>query len=231
LMPRMVRIATPGGQGSGFLLPWASRSGLCAIATAAHVINQAFHWEQPIRIDQLFGHKTLLARHNQRAIFLDENSDTAVIVVEKGDLEPPDGELSFMERERHLRVGADVGWLGFPAIAPSLCFFSGRISAWNQEDKSYLIDGVAINGVSGGLVFYLPDSPSVVGVLTAYIANRTTGEALPGLAIARDVSYLHEQATAFASLDEAQSAQSIPEAPSSQSVDGAAIESPPSSLS
>jgi hypothetical protein len=74
--------------------------------------------------------------------------------------------------------------------------------------------------VSGGVVFFLgSNEPVVVGVVSAYVPNRSTGEALPGLAIARDVSYFHEQATTFASMDEARSAQSIPEPPIAQAVE------------
>jgi hypothetical protein len=220
LRPRMIRIATPVGTGSGFLLPWQSKTGLCAVATASHVIDHAFYWEQPVRLDQIAIGKSVLVRQEQRAIFSDSKLDTAVIVFEASLIQPPEGELSFVPEEKYLRVGNEVGWLGFPAITPSLCFFSGRISAWREEEKAYLIDGVAINGVSGGVVFSLrEDEPMVVGVVSAYVPNRATGEVLPGLAIARDVSYLHQQATNFASLDEARSAQSIPEPPVSQSVE------------
>jgi hypothetical protein len=214
LKPRMVRIATPIGTGSGFLLPWPSKSGLCAVATAAHVVDHAFYWEQPIRLDQVETGKTLLIRQEQRAIFADSRLDTAVIVFEAETIQPPEGNLSFVPEAQYFRVGNEVGWLGFPAITPSLCFFSGRISAWREEEKAYLIDGVAINGVSGGIVFSLrADEPIVVGVVSAYVPNRATGEVLPGLAVARDVSYLHQQATNFASLDEARSAQSVPQPP------------------
>ena len=220
LSPRVVRIATPVGTGSGFLLPWQSKTGLCAIATAAHVIDHAFYWEQPIRLDQIETGKTSLLRQEQRAIFADPARDTAIIVFEAGVIKAPEGELRFVPEEKHLKVGNEVGWLGFPSITPSLCFFSGRISAWREGENSYLIDGVAINGVSGGIVFYLgTDAPVAVGVVSAYIPNRTTGEVLPGLAIARDVSYLHERATTFASMDEARSAQSIPEPPAVQSIE------------
>ncbi len=220
LKPRMVRIATPVGTGSGFLLPWSSKSGLCAIATAAHVVDHAFYWEQPIRLDQVETGKTVLVRQDQRAIFVESRLDTAVIVFETGVIQPPEGDLSFVPLEKYLRVGNEVGWLGFPAITPSLCFFSGRISAWRTEEKAYLIDGVAINGVSGGVVFSLDvEAPVVVGVVSAYVPNRATGEVLPGLAVARDVSYLHQQATNFASLDEARSAQSIPDPPVAPVVD------------
>ncbi len=220
LRPRMLRIATPVGTGSGFLLPWPSKTGLFAIATASHVIDHAFYWEQPIRLDQIETGKSVLVRQEQRAIFSDPKLDTAVLVIERSIIQPPEGDLSFVPEEKYLRVGNEVGWLGFPAITPSLCFFSGRISAWRVEEKAYLIDGVAINGVSGGVVFSLRDNdPMVVGIVSAYVPNRATGEVLPGLAIARDVSYLHQQATNFASLDDARSAQSIPEPPVSQSVE------------
>lgn len=220
LKPRMVRIATPVGTGSGFLLPWQSKSGLCAVATAAHVVDHAFYWEQPIRLDQVETGNSVLVRQEQRAIFSNSTLDTAVIVFESGSINPPEGNLAFVPEEKYLRVGNEVGWLGFPAITPSLCFFSGRISAWREDEKAYLIDGVAINGVSGGVVFSLGvEEPRVVGVVSAYVPNRATGEVLPGLAIARDVSYLHQQATNFASLDEARSAQSIPEPPIAQAVE------------
>lgn len=220
LTPRMVRIATPVGTGSGFLLPWPSKSGLCAVATAAHVVDHAFYWEQPIRLDHSESGASVLVRQEQRAIFSNAALDTAVIVFESGNIQPPEGNLEFVPEEKYLRVGNEVGWLGFPAITPSLCFFSGRISAWRQSEQAYLIDGVAINGVSGGVVFSLGvDEPRVVGVVSAYVPNRATGEVLPGLAIARDVSYLHQQATNFASLDEARAAQSIPEPPSPPAVE------------
>jgi hypothetical protein len=227
LRPRMVRIATPVGTGSGFLLPWQSKTGLCAVATASHVLDHAFYWEQPIRLDQVETGKSVLVRQDQRAIFSDSRLDTAVLVIEASAIQPPEGELSFIPEEKYLRVGNEVGWLGFPAIAPSLCFFSGRISAWRQEEQSYLIDGVAINGVGGGVVFSLQEEdPIVVGVVSAYVPNRATGEVLPGLAIARDVSYLHQQATNFASLDDARAAQSIPEPPALPSVDSEAPATP-----
>jgi hypothetical protein len=214
LRPRIVRIATPTGTGSGFLLPWNSKSGLCAIATASHVIDHAFYWEQPIRIDQVDAGKSALVRQEQRAIFSDSKRDTAVIVIESSPIESTEGDLRFIPEEKYLKVGNEVGWLGFPAIAQSLCFFSGRLSAWLKDDKAYLVDGVAVNGVSGGALFSLhAKEPMIIGIVSAYMPNRATGEVLPGLAIARDISFLHEQATTFTSIDEARAAQSVPEPP------------------
>jgi hypothetical protein len=107
---------------------------------------------------------------------------------------------------QRIDIGAEVGWLGFPAIAPhTLCFFSGNISAHQEFRNAYLIDGVAINGVSGGPVLYLTetDGVQIVGIVSADSANRATGEALPGLPIAQDVSHFHDVANHVHSIDEA----------------------------
>ena len=68
---------------------------------------------------------------------------------------------------KFLRVGNEIGWLGFPAVeTTSLCFFGGRISAWNDTAKFYFVDGVAIHGVSGGPAFFLTHpEPMLVGVV------------------------------------------------------------------
>jgi hypothetical protein len=43
----------------------------------------------------------------------------------------------------------------------------------------------------------------VIGVVSAYIANRATGEALPGLCVIRDVKQLQDLLKRFKSMDEA----------------------------
>ena len=73
-----------------------------------------------------------------------------------------------------------------------------------EVDKAYLIDGVAINGVSGGPVFTVfKNMIMIIGVVSAYAPNRATGEALPGLCIARDVKNLHDELNKFKNFDEA----------------------------
>ena len=86
-----------------------------------------------------------------------------------------------------------------------MCFFSGCISARREERKAYLIDGVSINGVSGGPVFYSTetDGVEIVGIVSAYKANRATGSSLPGLLIAQDVSHFHGVIQHIKSIDEA----------------------------
>ena len=105
-----------------------------------------------------------------------------------------------------LPIGTEVGWLGYPGIAQqTLCFFSGIVSARQEWRHAYLIDGVAINGVSGGPVVHSTeaDGVQIIGTLSAYISNRATGETLPGLSMARDVSHFHETISRIHSLDEA----------------------------
>jgi len=63
---------------------------------------------------------------------------------------------------------------------------------------------VAINGVSGGPAFTCSGtSVEVVGVVSAYIANRATGETLPGLAVVQDVYQFQWVAKQLQTLDEA----------------------------
>jgi hypothetical protein len=80
-------------------------------------------------------------------------NDSAVILFSREKLSLPGTVLSLLAMNRYVVVGAEVAWLGFPSVAPeTLCFFSGNVSA--VFGGGYLIDGVAINGVSGGPVFF-----------------------------------------------------------------------------
>ncbi len=82
-------------------------------------------------------------------------------------------------------------------------------------DEAYLVDGVAINGVSGGPAFAIVGKEIVImGVVTAYVPNRATGEVLPGLAVVRSVKQFHELAPQFADLDQAKSQETPPSPPS-----------------
>jgi len=210
----VVRIATPQGSGTGFLISNGRNNDVCGFATAAHVVVHAHHWEEPIRIDHLLSGKSIIVRSQERAVILDNNRDTAAILFNRKDLPIPSNPLPLVPKDKFLMVGNKIGWLGFPAIqASSLCFFSGDISAWIQPQKAYLVDGVAINGVSGGPAFHINvtgvnSTVVIIGVVAAYVPNRATGEVLPGLSIVRDVSQFHELAPTFASLDQARKAES-----------------------
>ena len=204
--PCIVRIETPLGHGTGFLCLYTGDRTLCAIATAHHVVEHADQWQQPIRINHYASGTTVFLKESERVIWVDQNKDSAVILISAGQLSLPEEPIPLLPIERRLPIGAEVGWLGYPAIAQyTLCFFSGNVSAWQEWRNAYLIDGVAINGVSGGPVIYSTptDGVQIVGCISAYRANRATGEALPGLSIAQDISHFQESATRIRTFDEA----------------------------
>lgn len=209
LRPHVVRILTPHGSGTGFLFSRSANGSVCGIATAAHVVNEAFYWEQPIRIQSAESGATAVLRPLDRAILLDEGRDTAAIVMHSTALSLPEKPLEMITHGQYLKVGNPIGWLGYPAIsAANLCFFTGTVSAWIEGDSAYLVDGVAINGVSGGPAFAVIGSAlQIMGVVSAYIPNRATGETLPGLGIVRDVAQLQELIEPIRSLDDAKAEQ------------------------
>lgn len=202
----VVKVETPQGYGTGFLLLHSEDQQFCCIATAEHVVSYADDWQQPIKIQHPHSGRTLLLLPSDRVIYRDGRTDSAVTLFLKGDLELPEVAITLLPMGQAINIGAEVGWLGFPSIAPdTLCFFSGNVSAHQEFRRAYLIDGVAINGVSGGPVLYLTetDGVQIVGTVSAYRANRSNGEALPGLAIAQDVSHFHDVVNHVHSIDEA----------------------------
>jgi hypothetical protein len=225
IIPFVVKISTPNVSGTGFLVSHSATGPICGIATAAHVVSHPHYWEQPIRIEHYQSGKIVLLRSVDRAILMEEANDTAAIVFHKGELPLPDTPPELLAEGFTAKTGVEVGWVGFPALRPqNLCFFSGRISACLTADHAYLVDGVTINGVSGGpALFLMPDRTVVVGVVSAYIANRATGETLPGLSVIRDVSQFHETIRLVRSIDEAKTQESpLPAEPPPAIPEGAA---------
>jgi hypothetical protein len=201
----VVKIETPTGYGTGFLAFYNHDNTWCGIATAAHVVSHADEWQHPIRIRTETSTRFLKADED-RVVMLDHQTDSAVVLFLKSELQLPEVPIALTPVDKPCSIGADIGWLGYPVIEPStLCFFAGTVSAQQITRKSYLIDGVAINGVSGGPVFHCPatDSVQIIGSVSAYHANRATGEALPGLLRAQDVSHFHGAAQAIRNIDEA----------------------------
>ncbi|MEF8708478.1 MAG: serine protease [Candidatus Accumulibacter propinquus] len=206
IAPHVLKIETPTGHGTGFLFLYNDAKTWCGIATAEHVVSHADNWQQPIKIHHPHSGKTVFLKQDERVIYRDWKTDSAVILFFKGDLQIPESPIALLPMGSVIDIGSEVGWLGFPSVAPhDLCFFSGNISARQEYRNAYLVDGVAINGVSGGPVLHLTGTEGVqiVGTVSAYSANRATGEVLPGLAIAQDVSHFHDVANHVHSIDEA----------------------------
>lgn len=150
-----------------------------------------------------------------RAVYVEPALDSAGIVFSLVGLPLPDQILPLVPKERFIKPGVEIGWLGFPAIPRAdLCFFSGRVSAFLPDISAYLVDGVAINGVSGDPALHLQgDSLRVMGIVSAYIPNRATGDVLPGVAVIRDATQFHDLAQRFQSFDDAKKQESPPTEP------------------
>ena len=213
ISPHIVHLSTPRGSGTGWLVSVSTTTDICALATAAHVVDHAHYWEEPIRIFHPHSGVSILVRAAERAIHLDNSIDSAAIVIHRGDLPLPTSTLPLIQSGYFIKPGVEIGWMGYPAMHQSnACFFSGRISHYDEPRKRYLVDGVAINGVSGGPTFRpLPDGPELIGIVSAYIANRATGETLPGLAVIQDASQFYDIAERFKNLDEAKLSETPPE--------------------
>jgi len=207
IRPHVVKIETPNGYGTGFLAIYNDDKSWCGFATAAHVVSHADEWQQPIRIQHGDMTKpTRFLKSEERVIFLDRSTDSAIVLFLKGELQLPESPIALLPMDQPCGIGVDIGWLGYPAIEPdTLCFFAGTVSARQSNRSAYLIDGVAINGVSGGPVFHAPtpDKVQIIGCVSAYHANRVTGETLPGLLRAQDVSHFHGVAKYIQDIDEA----------------------------
>jgi hypothetical protein len=206
--PYVFKVETPRASGTGFLFAYSVDKKLCHVATAAHVVEHADKWDEPIDVTHFQSGKTArLIPGPDRAVPVDKNLDTAAITFLKGDMDLPPNLLPLIAPDKHLKVGVELGWLGFPAVPlADLCFFSGRVSNWIGKSEFYFVDGVAINGVSGGPAFEYDEnenSVKIVGIISAYIPNRATGEVLPGLLVVRDVTHLHSVIQATRSIEEA----------------------------
>ena len=207
--PHIVRVSTPRGSGTGFLLGRSPSGKFTGIATAAHVIADSHYWREPIRIEHYSSKEVLYLEHKDRGIIVEANTDSAAIVFDTPKLALPEQPLNLIAQGRVMKVGAEVGWMGFPANAQgNLCFFGGRISCSMEEWNAYLLDGVVINGVSGGPVIFPGGGDGVfkiVGAVSAYRPNWATGSALPGLGVATSLASFYSAITQISNLKDAES--------------------------
>jgi hypothetical protein len=222
IRPHVFLVETPMGSGSGFLVATTGDRGMVGIATAGHVIEHAFKWNQPIRVFDTESKKGILLEAQNRAILGNWGRDAAAIVFEPQELPMPAAPLSLIPPENRIKVGVEIAWMGFPGVTDrELCFFSGAVSRYRPDNEEYLVDGVAINGVSGGPAMQLkPSGPRLIGLVSAYIPNRLTGGSLPGLCVIKDISSLKQEIQTIVSFRAAKakeqaSAESLPPEPPS----------------
>ena len=193
ITPYIVKIETPNSSGTGFIFHYYEE--LVGIATAYHVVEHADLWSEPIKI--IRNDESAFLKTEERHIF--NEGDVAVIWQHRlfMTIDWPKELIPLLPNNTSYKVGVEVGWLGYPwGGSERLHFFSGRISDFNSAINSYFIDGTAINGVSGGPVLCAHVDSKVgffiIGSISSYIANRATGETLPGLSVAQDVTELHK---------------------------------------
>jgi hypothetical protein len=199
------KIISPNGSGTGFLL--TKREGdICGIATALHVVNHAHEWEEPIKVIHAQSQAAIVLHHDKRVIFPNAKKDCALILFHRENLEVEKEPLSLGPEDKYLKAGVQVGWAGYPAVAPNeFCFFSGSVSCFLPNVGSYLVDGVAINGVSGGPAFvtFKEGHLQVIGIVSAYIPNKVSGDTLPGVCFITGVYPFHEFIKGIDSLEHA----------------------------
>src|SRR6266566_5286395 len=135
--PYVVKIETPDGHGTGFLCLLNENRTFCGIATAHHVIRHADYWQEPMRIIHHHSSSAAFLQEDERIIFPDSGKDSAVILFPASKLQFPEALIPLRPMDDRLPIGAEVGWLGYPGIIRTLCFFSGNISAARKD--SYLI--------------------------------------------------------------------------------------------
>jgi len=176
------------------------------IATAYHVIAHAYEWEEPIKLIHAETGRQIVLRVSDRFILANPLRDAAVIVLFNQDTAYPREELSLVPEDKHLKPGIPLGWVGYPAVAPDdLSFFSGSVSCFLGSQLAYLVDGVAINGVSGGPAFSVISGEEIdlVGVVSAYIPNRATGENLPGVCFVVGMHSFYDSIKTIKSVEDA----------------------------
>ena len=191
--PHVVRITTPDVAGTGFMV-YRGKAKI-GVMTAAHVVRDAHAWNQTITIHhEAFPDGSVEIGPEKRQLLLHHSKDSAFMVVPLpdgiGDALPKK-PIELLPIEKAVKSGVEVGWLGYPYLAPgTLCFFAGRVSAF--DGNQYLVDGIAIGGVSGGPAFYNTGTergPVILGSITAYRPARRGSEVLPGLMVVDEVGW------------------------------------------
>jgi len=157
----------------------------CAIlATADHVLAASVDTADKVRLVSSDRSKVFDADVDEVRIqpLGPKIHDTMLILLKsKNHILDQSQLLPMLQWDMMMPKGASIGWMGFPGITePELCFFQGHVSGHLGEPPTYLIDGVAINGVSGGPAF--DNRAHLVGLVSAYIPNRVNEHTtLPGL--------------------------------------------------
>ena len=195
--PSVVKIETPRGHGTGFICDIIEDGTIVGIATAAHVVREADKWETPLRI--ITNREVLrsgpgdvaLIKPEYREILFSKDQDSAIVFFDNSKFETalPEQVVPIDVSPGYLKTGVKVGWIGFPGnIGIERHFFSGEISAFDEDKRVYYIDGAVDKGVSGGPVFLeFGERLSIIGIISHYSYSK---ELFTGLSIAQNTQEL-----------------------------------------
>lgn len=183
--PAVCRIVVGESQGTCFFISLAKDNYqfITGFVTAWHVLQEIkIGSKEDIYI--VSEDKKVIAdsKKDRIGFYRLETFDSAIIVVGSDrELYSKKDLLPIFPIDYVLARGADIGWLGYPGLAdPDLCFFKGAVSGFRGSPPAYYVDGVAINGVSGGPVF--DNRAHIIGLVSSYIPNRLSEHTtLPGL--------------------------------------------------
>ncbi|HXH92261.1 MAG TPA: serine protease [Thermoanaerobaculia bacterium] len=193
------RLYTDEAMGTGFLLMLGKGSDthVAVLATAWHVVKDAIGGTS-LRICDRDGKEVVRSRKGNIAVMeIGNGLDSAIVVIQSPNQIFHEGALlPLLPVAVQLKTGAEIAWMGYPGIVePEICFFQGYISGTLKNPPVYLVDGVAINGVSGGPVF--DDRCHLVGLVSAYLPNRVGPETtLPGVSWVVPINFIYAWITA-----------------------------------
>jgi hypothetical protein len=178
------RLYTGTSMGTGFLISVGKtpQSFMAILVTAWHVVQDAVDGTALRICDSNGNEVTRSSGTNMEVLQIGERLDSAIIIIESDrEVFSQNLLLPILPKEVQLKTGAEVSWMGYPGIVePELCYFHGYISGMLTDPPVYLVDGVAINGVSGGPVF--DDRCHIVGFVSAYLPNQLDDTTtLPGV--------------------------------------------------
>jgi hypothetical protein len=185
--PLCFRVHAGNSIGTAFVIGITAADGgrHTMLVTALHVVQDILGNDQPLELVRNDG--AVISRLVDGRVRIypvgPTECDSALIEIPTREPLLTQDQLLPIPLETMLPRGAALGWLGYPGLVfPEICFFQGFVSGYQEEPPIYLVDGVAINGVSGGPAF--DPSGLVVGLVSAYLPNQIdSSTTLPGLMI------------------------------------------------
>lgn len=186
--PIVFRVYAGRSAGTAFIISLGTEKETslnCAIlATADHVLAASVDTAEKVRLVSADRQKVFDADMDEIRVqpLGSKAHDTMLVLLKsKKPILEQEKLLPMLRWDLVMPKGAPIGWMGYPGITePELCFFHVHVSGFVNEPPTYLIDGVAVNGVSGGPAF--DNRSHLVGLVSAYIPNRINAHTtLPGL--------------------------------------------------